>query len=71
MTIALNEIKQIQKGVSKPTFEKSLQHMSEQINWIDKKLTTNVDHVISEYFQDQQNETQYIQMMLERMRETL
>lgn len=71
MTMAINEIKQTHNGVSKHTFDKSLQHMSEQVRQIDNKLTKRVENVISGYYQDQRNETQYLQMMIERMKQTL
>lgn len=69
MTVAIKKINQIQDGVPKNDFEKSLQRISDQVRSMDQKLTMRIENNIWESFQNQQNEIRYIEMMIERIRE--
>ncbi|HLR66291.1 hypothetical protein [Virgibacillus alimentarius] len=68
MTFAVNENDQMQNGVPKTEFEKSLQHISEQVRLMDQQLTIKVENNILLHFQHQQNEIHFIEMMVERMK---
>ncbi len=50
------EIVITRSGVNKQDFEASLQLISDQIRWMDQKLTLQVDNTIYKGFQKQANE---------------
>lgn len=54
MSAIMEEIAVLNSGVNKRDFEASLEHVSNQIRWIEQKLTMKVDNEIWQSFQNQQ-----------------
>lgn len=55
-----------ENGVNKKEFEASLQKISDQLRWIDQKLTMKVDNEIWQSFQNQQNVINYTQSIIKK-----
>lgn len=68
MSIAVEEISIPRRSINKKEFEVSLQQVSDQIRWIDQKLTMKVDNEIWQSFQDQQNEINFTKSIINRAR---
>lgn len=54
MEIVARKLSYIDDGINKQTYTNALQHISDQLRWIDQKLTMKVDHDISQTFYGQQ-----------------
>lgn len=67
MSAAVEIIAISENGGQKKDFEASLQHISDQVRWMDQKLTMKVDNEIWQSFQNQQNEINYTQSIIKRV----
>ncbi|MEC5422500.1 hypothetical protein QGM71_03205 [Virgibacillus sp. C22-A2] len=56
MSLAVKIINSNTSGMDKRTVEATFQRMSDQIRWIDQKLTTKIDNEVWHHFQKQQEE---------------
>ncbi|MBT2214230.1 hypothetical protein F3157_09775 [Virgibacillus dakarensis] len=61
MTIAARRLSYSNNGMDRQTFANSLQQISDQLRWVDQKLTMKVDNEIVDAFYSQQKKINKIQ----------
>lgn len=64
MSVAAKEIVISKNGVNKREVEILLQRISEQVRWIDQKITMKIDNEIWQNFQSQQNEINFTKSII-------
>ncbi|PAV29463.1 hypothetical protein CIL05_11395 [Virgibacillus profundi] len=67
MALAAKKLNHSSGGVDKKNFEDSLQRISDQVRWIDQKLTMKIDNEVWQNFQDHQNEIRYTKSIIKNV----
>lgn len=61
------ELKKRRDGAIKKDFEDSMQRITDEVRWIDQKLTMKVDKKISQGFQNNQQEINSTKSLIQKM----
>ncbi|CDQ39840.1 MULTISPECIES: hypothetical protein [Virgibacillus] len=56
MNNAAKQMDASEQGADRRTVEVSLQHLADQIRWMDQKLMMKIENDISDHYHDQMNE---------------
>ncbi|MBP1969574.1 hypothetical protein J2Z83_001681 [Virgibacillus natechei] len=69
MSLAVRKFERTKRcdGAKKKDFEDSMQRITDQVRWIDQKLTMKVDKKISQGFQNNQQEISNTKSLIKKM----